>query len=233
MTKNPLQTDLVQETAPRNDFNQTVIKNGKPIVILISPENADKVTKNIGILIKEISLRAFETGAQCDLMLTTHGWAYNHDTLNEYIACLGFGRRHFFNFVRLHRLWETKISRVIDKCVDIMLHTPWTKIITVAKHLENAETDDEIIQVLHDAHVLSESDLAIAYGKAKPVLNIPDGKFYKIVDRGHGRYDITLSDCRLSWQVDGQIWWQTFQRSGGRIKGCIEALDVKDIENNG
>lgn len=202
------------------------------VVATISPEEAHKTVKNIGVLMKEVSLRVFELGAQCTRMLETKGWVYNWDSLNAFIADLGFGRKTFFNYVRLNRLWQSKISRVINRpnCMDIMLTTPYYKILTVASHLEEAQSDDEIIQVLHNANKLSLSDLAIAYGK-RAVEFRGRGKLYRIIDQNTQLYDITISSAKIHWgQADPQIYCREAAKLGWIVDFIVKIVNPEELE---
>jgi hypothetical protein len=220
--------DEVHSSAPIKDFKEIVIKNGKQVIVTISPEDAHENTETIGLLVKEMSIRAFEIGARCYGMMKNNGWAYNWDSLNEYIASLGFGRRHFFNFIRLHRLWTDKIINIIDKCSDVLLKTTHTKLLTVVKHLEQAEDDEQLLSVIHDAHSLSLSDLQKAYGKKKTIMR-GIGKLLNLIEREEGK-SLKIVAIRNYWtNADSQVWWEELIKSGGQVKLTVEAVDWSEL----
>ena len=241
MTNKPLQVDngdvkvnptgLVQSTTPSGsiDFKTTVVKNEKSIVITMTPERADELYKAHQRLNMEIGLRVYEKGAIYEEFLEKRGYYYNWNSLNEFVADLKCGRKTFFNYIRLYRLWKSVLARIFDLYPEL-IGIPHTRILDVIHHIEKAETDDEILEILHNAKELSSSDLALAYSKSKVILRFTDGNPYRITNKSKDRYDITISDCRIIWtQADGQVWQHIF-RGSGRVKGHIEALDIKEME---
>ena len=156
----------------------------------LSPEEATEINLRIKQRMAEMTINAFELGHDFAYMRDTRGWfALGEQNFDSWIASLGFKRRTVYNFMKLDELWEKKLKFVIAEHQGILLNTHYSKILMLQKEILQAETTDDVANLIHQAFTLSRSDIA----EEKRDKETPSLKGTAIISKYHGNV-ITLEE---------------------------------------